>query len=179
MPATASSAREATIAAEDQTGMGLRISRSIIESHGDRLWAADKLPAALRFSSHDVARAGVSPMATDGMRMKKASTTTVRRIRQLQGQQLTIGLVWVIARASTVFSTDRAKTFGKMPRSRIALGTGTHSAWVSRLLSELGHEAIVAHARNVRLIGEGRTLTSILSDSSGSRNDFCMLSRYR
>jgi hypothetical protein len=109
MPATASSAREATIAAEDQTGMGLRISRSIIESHGDRLWAADKLPAALRFSSHDVARAGVSPMATDGMRMKKASTTTVRRIRQLQGQQLTIGLVWVIARASTVFSTDRAR----------------------------------------------------------------------
>jgi transposase len=29
-----------------------------------------------------------------------------------------------------------------------------HSPWVSRLLSELGHEVIVAHARNVRLIGE-------------------------
>jgi transposase len=25
-----------------------------------------------------------------------------------------------------------------------------HSPWVSRLLSELGHEVIVAHARNVR-----------------------------
>src|ERR1700758_3282853 len=48
------------------------------------------------------------------------------------------------------------KTFGKMPRSRIALETGTHSPWVSRLLSELGHEAIVAHSRNVRLIGENR-----------------------
>jgi transposase len=43
-----------------------------------------------------------------------------------------------------------------MPRSRIALETGIHSPWVSRLLSELGHEVIVAHARNVRLIGESR-----------------------
>ena len=46
--------------------------------------------------------------------------------------------------------------FGAIPRSRIALETGTHSPWVSRLLSELGHEAIVAHARSVRLIGESR-----------------------
>jgi transposase len=46
--------------------------------------------------------------------------------------------------------------FGGMRRSRIALETGMHSPWVSRLLSELGHEVIVAHARNVRLIGESR-----------------------
>ena len=46
--------------------------------------------------------------------------------------------------------------FARIPRSRIALETGTHSPWVSRLLSELGHEVIVAHARNVRLIGESR-----------------------
>jgi transposase len=31
-----------------------------------------------------------------------------------------------------------------------------HSPWVSRALSELGHEVIVAHARHVRLIGESR-----------------------
>ena len=31
-----------------------------------------------------------------------------------------------------------------------------HSPWVSRLLSELEHEVIVAHARNVRLIGASR-----------------------
>ena len=48
------------------------------------------------------------------------------------------------------------EVFGKMPRSRIALETGMHSPWVSRGLSELGHEVIVAHARNVRLIGESR-----------------------
>ena len=42
----------------------------------------------------------------------------------------------------------------RIPRSRIALETGTHSPWVSRQLIQLGHEVIVAHARNVRLIGE-------------------------
>ena len=36
------------------------------------------------------------------------------------------------------------------------LETGMHSPWVSRVLNELGHEVIVAHARNVRLIGESR-----------------------
>ena len=46
------------------------------------------------------------------------------------------------------------EVFGAMPRSRIALETGTHSPWISRLLSELGHEVIVANARKVRLIGE-------------------------
>ena len=32
------------------------------------------------------------------------------------------------------------------------LETGTHSPWVSRLLTELGHEVIVAHAQKVQLI---------------------------
>jgi transposase len=45
------------------------------------------------------------------------------------------------------------QVFSRIPRSRIALETGTHSPWVSRLLTQLGHEVIVAHARNVRLIG--------------------------
>jgi transposase len=38
----------------------------------------------------------------------------------------------------------------------MALETGTHSPWVSGLLTALGHEVIVAHVRNVRLIGESR-----------------------
>lgn len=45
------------------------------------------------------------------------------------------------------------RVFGKMPRCRIALEAGTHSPWVSRLLSELGHEVIVANPRQVQLIG--------------------------
>src|SRR3984893_12249243 len=44
------------------------------------------------------------------------------------------------------------QSFGKIPRSLIALETGTHSPWVSRLLTELGHEVIVAHAQKVQLI---------------------------
>jgi len=48
------------------------------------------------------------------------------------------------------------EVFGEMPRCRIALDTGMHSPWISRLLSGSGHEVIVAHARNVRLIGESR-----------------------
>src|ERR1700682_5280988 len=39
------------------------------------------------------------------------------------------------------------QTFGKIPRSLLALETGTHSPWVSRLLPELGHQVIVAHAQ--------------------------------
>jgi transposase len=35
---------------------------------------------------------------------------------------------------------------------RIALETGTHSPWASRLLEECGHEVLVANARKVRLI---------------------------
>src|SRR5258706_3233072 len=46
------------------------------------------------------------------------------------------------------------QVFRRIPRSRIALETGTHSPWVSRQLTQMGHEVIVAHARNVRLIGE-------------------------
>ena len=42
--------------------------------------------------------------------------------------------------------------FAKMSPCRIALEVGTHSPWVSRHLSGLGHEVIVANPRKVRLI---------------------------
>ena len=48
------------------------------------------------------------------------------------------------------------QVFGSMPRSRIAMETGTHSPWVSRLMTGLGHEVIVAHAQQVRLIVKSR-----------------------
>jgi len=46
------------------------------------------------------------------------------------------------------------QTFAKIPRSLIALETGTHSPWVSRLLRELGHQGLVAHAQKVQLISK-------------------------
>src|SRR5271167_2487478 len=104
--------------------------------------------------------------------MKKISTVGARQSKNFREQKLTIGLdlgdrsSWycVLDEAGDVLLEQKLGTtpkamkevFGGMPRSRIALETGMHSPWVSRLLSELGHEVIVAHARNVRLIGESR-----------------------
>jgi len=51
---------------------------------------------------------------------------------------------------------EMKQTFGRMVRSRIAMETGTHSPWVSRLLTGLGHEVIVAHAQRARLIVKSR-----------------------
>jgi len=45
------------------------------------------------------------------------------------------------------------KRFGEFERGRLALETGTHSGWASRLLADLGFEVVVANARQVRLIG--------------------------
>ena len=104
--------------------------------------------------------------------MKKVSTAAVREAKNFSEQKLTIGLdvgdrsSWycVLDEAGVILLEQRLSTtpkamrevFDGMPRSRIALETGMHSPWVSRVLNELGHEVIVAHARNVRLIGESR-----------------------
>jgi len=104
--------------------------------------------------------------------MKKVSTAAAKQIRNLSQPKLTIGLdlgdrtSWycLLDEVGEVLQEQKLSTapkamrevFGAMPRCRIALETGMHSPWVSRVLSELGHEVIVAHARNVRLIGESR-----------------------
>ena len=44
--------------------------------------------------------------------------------------------------------------FSSLEACRIALEAGTHSPWVSRLLTGLGHEVIVANPRKLRLIYE-------------------------
>ena len=46
------------------------------------------------------------------------------------------------------------KYFEGRERMKVALEVGTHSPWVSRLVAELGHEVVVANARNVRLISQ-------------------------
>ena len=100
--------------------------------------------------------------------MKKISTVQVFGNEIFREQKLTIGLDlgdrWsfycVLDEAGKIILEQNVPTtreamkqvFGKMPRSLIALETGTHSPWVSRLLTELGHEVIVAHAQKVELI---------------------------
>jgi transposase len=50
--------------------------------------------------------------------------------------------------------TGMEKVFEPMSRCRVAVETGCHSPWVSRQLTQLGHEVIVANARNVQLISQ-------------------------
>jgi transposase len=100
--------------------------------------------------------------------MKKISTVQVLGNEILKEQKLTIGVDlgdrWsfycVLEEAGKIILEQKVpttpeamkQTFSRIPQSRIALETGTHSPWVSRLLTELGHEVIVAHAQKVQLI---------------------------
>ncbi|HXM21770.1 MAG TPA: transposase, partial [Terriglobales bacterium] len=104
--------------------------------------------------------------------MEKLSTAMAGKSEKVEGQRLTVGLdlgdrsSWycvlneagevVVERKLATTPKAMKEVLGGMPRSRIALETGMHSPWVSRLWSELGQEVIVAHARQVRLIGESR-----------------------
>jgi transposase len=61
----------------------------------------------------------------------------------------------VVARGAVVTEKQPLKVlFGKIPASLIAIEVGTHSPWVSRTLKELGHEVIVANARQVKVISQ-------------------------
>jgi len=60
----------------------------------------------------------------------------------------------ILERSIPTTKKGMEQVFSAIPGSRVALETGVHSPWVSRQLTQLGHEVIVAHARNVRLIGE-------------------------
>ena len=100
--------------------------------------------------------------------MRKLSTRRVMGSKIFKGHQLTIGLDlgdrWSfycvlnergeVVREEKLPTTPDAmkRTFEKLHASRIVLETGTHSPWISRLLTELGHEVIVAHAQKVHLI---------------------------
>jgi transposase len=102
--------------------------------------------------------------------MKKISTLAIEGIEIFKPNQLTIGLdlgdrnsrYCILNEAGEVILEQELATtpkgfeqvFSKIPRSRIALETGTHSPWISRQLTELGHEVLVAHARNVQLISQ-------------------------
>jgi transposase len=76
----------------------------------------------------------------------------------------------VIAR-DTVNNTARAlqKYFGSMKPCLIAIEASTHSAWVSRVLEELGHRVLVGNPRKLRVIWD--------SDEKDDSRDAEMLAR--
>jgi transposase len=103
--------------------------------------------------------------------MQKISTMRTSGKNFFQGQ-LTVGLdlgdrssaYCILNEAGEIVLEHKLATtpeamkqvFGSLPRCRIAMETGTHSPWVSRLLTALGHEVIVGHAQKVRLITKSR-----------------------
>src|SRR5260370_33331472 len=100
--------------------------------------------------------------------MKKTSTVQALKSKLFKERKLTIGLdlgdLWsfycvrdeagqiLLEQTLPTIPEAMKQTFGKILRSLIALETGTHSPWVSRLLSELGHAVLVAHAQTVQFI---------------------------
>src|ERR1700746_517692 len=104
--------------------------------------------------------------------MQEISTMQASGSDNFKGPQVTIGLdlgdrssnYCVLDATGDILLEDKVPTtsldmkqlFGRMLRSRIAMETSTHSPWVSRLLTELGHEVIVAHAQKVGLIVKSR-----------------------
>jgi transposase len=76
-----------------------------------------------------------------------------------------------IVEESVITMTPRSlrSRFEGQARTRIALEVGTHSAWVSELLKELGHEVLVANARKLRMIFQ--------NDSKNDRLDAEQLAR--
>ena len=62
-----------------------------------------------------------------------------------------------------------AKHFGAMAMARVAVEVGTQSAWIAREFAKLGHEVIVANARELKWI--------TASDSKNDKNDALKLAR--
>src|SRR6266699_107421 len=102
--------------------------------------------------------------------MKKNSTTSQsgKRATARKGGPITIGMELgdktsrycvlgdsgdVLSEGS-VASTKKAmrQKFARMRRCRVAMEVGTHSPWLSGLLTSLGFEVSVANARQVQLI---------------------------
>ena len=101
---------------------------------------------------------------------KKAGASQKIRVRKNKLTEITVGLDLgdktsrycvidqqgevLFERGTPTTKKGMAQAFGALARCRIAMEVGTHSPWVSRLLKSLGHEVIVANARQVKLISQ-------------------------
>jgi hypothetical protein len=133
------------------------------DEKADRRWTSDTL-------SSNRTRQGarkdrfVKKNSTVKRNLKKGATKTTKDIQE----SITIGVDVgdKTSRYCVLNGTGEVKEEGRVPtskkgmmqmlssarRCRIAIEVGPHSPWVSRLLSGLGHEVIVANARQVKLI---------------------------
>ena len=118
--------------------------------------------------------------------MKKVSKQTPRMEASYAKPTMTVGLDMGdrfshycllngdgdVVEEGRIQSTEAAlrRHFESEPCLRIALECGTHSPWVSRLLTALGHQVIVANARKIRAI--------TASESKNDKNDAEKLARF-
>jgi len=119
---------------------------------------------------------------------KNSKETTARKALQAKSRKmkLTAGIdlgdQWsqccFLGEEGAIVEECRVKTtrealkarFSELKPMLIAIEVGTHSRWVSELLSEFGHEVIVANARKLRAITG--------SDRKSDRGDAEKLARY-
>ena len=104
--------------------------------------------------------------------MKQVSMSAVGldlgdRYSQIAGLEASGELAW--SRRICTRKASLKKYFGSLAPTRVVIEVGTHSRWVSRYLSQLGHEVIVANARRVKLISE--------NDYKNDENDAELLAR--
>ncbi len=94
------------------------------------------------------------PKSSKRKRIRKGSLTIGMDLGDKTSHYYVVDSEGEMVREGTVATTKKGmkQRFGSLPRCRIAIEVGTHSPWVSRLLSSLGHEVIVANARQVKLI---------------------------
>ena len=111
--------------------------------------------------------------------------------------------ICVVDAAGEIESEGRIRTteagmrayFAELAPARVALETGTHSGWVSRLIAEYGHQVVVANAREVRKVHQSnhkndradaeilarlvrsdlRLLSPVTHRSSAMQNDMALL----
>ena len=89
-----------------------------------------------------------------GGRNKEGSPTIGMDLGDKTSRYCTIDGEGQVVGEGSVATTKKGlrQRFATMGRCRIAIEVGTHSPWVSRLLTSIGHEVIVANARQVKLI---------------------------
>ena len=89
--------------------------------------------------------------------MYEPTTTAVGMdISDLRSHICVIDDVGEVIERTVIRSTPRGleKYFGNRPHMHIAIETGPHTRWMYVLLTELGHEVLVADARRLRAIYE-------------------------